>query len=450
MNRVSWLKLSEVQLPVLLEGERDIFRAHHIRVYDGDERTEFDKGDLTLTSHRLLWVESEAPRRALQLPLELVSHVETHGGSMFSSHKLHVFLRPAGEARSLATAITTSTTRSATTTTTTTTTTTATLAAGTIATAKASATAKTAAGPPVKTTSVHHHIRLSFRKSEIEEVQSFGKRVEAALSAKEWVPKVKKASDYEMADAGASRGFGVAGLLRVESSRRQEANKSIRAAFTGDLDSLMVRAKEMVGLLETYSRKLAASGDGSGSSGGGSDCQKETEGLDEYLTGLGIANPVTKQTAGAGKAYHRELARELAGFLLAPLERAHGRLALGDVYCIYNRARGSQLISPDDLVLACRQFDKLGLPLTLREYPSGVLIVQRRDDESDEVVIEKLLSLIKERGALTASSLASINKISAVLAKEQLLAAERAGALCRDETIEGLAFFPNIFAAAEK
>lgn len=43
--------------------------------------------------------------------------------------------------------------------------------------------------------------------------------------------------------------------------------------------------------------------------------------------------------------------------------------------------------------------------------------------------------------------LAQLKDLSAILAMEHLLAAERAGLLCRDDTVEGLRFFVNRFAS---
>jgi ESCRT-II complex subunit VPS36 len=48
-------------------------------------------------------------------------------------------------------------------------------------------------------------------------------------------------------------------------------------------------------------------------------------------------------------------------------------------------------------------------------------------------------------GSLSAEQLAQELGISVVLAKERLLAAEKAGKACRDDTIEGLRFYPNLF-----
>ncbi len=62
----------------------------------------------------------------------------------------------------------------------------------------------------------------------------------------------------------------------------------------------------------------------------------------------------------AGARYHTELSRQLADFLAAPLARARGLLQLPDVYCLFNRARGTELVSPDDLLKAIALFPEVG------------------------------------------------------------------------------------------
>ena len=57
----------------------------------------------------------------------------------------------------------------------------------------------------------------------------------------------------------------------------------------------------------------------------------------------------------AGKNYFSELARELEKFLVSVLNEFGGVLALVDIYCMYNRARGTDLISPEDLLIACEK-----------------------------------------------------------------------------------------------
>jgi hypothetical protein len=44
-------------------------------------------------------------------------------------------------------------------------------------------------------------------------------------------------------------------------------------------------------------------------------------------------------------------------------------MTLTDAYCLYNRARGTDLVSPDDLVDACKLLGSLGLGMHIRELP---------------------------------------------------------------------------------
>ena len=63
---------------------------------------------------------------------------------------------------------------------------------------------------------------------------------------------------------------------------------------------------------------------------------------------MGIASPVTRRTAGA--LFHQQLALQLADFLVPRLDKAHGVMTLPDTYCLFNRARGTELVSPEDLI----------------------------------------------------------------------------------------------------
>lgn len=47
---------------------------------------------------------------------------------------------------------------------------------------------------------------------------------------------------------------------------------------------------------------------------------------------------------------------------------------LATVYCRINRARGMNLISPDDLIRACDRFESENLPLRLKSYSGGLLV----------------------------------------------------------------------------
>lgn len=66
----------------------------------------------------------------------------------------------------------------------------------------------------------------------------------------------------------------------------------------------------------------------------------EAQELTAQLDSIGISNPVTKESAGS--QFHRDLAVELARFLEQLLPRHNGIMTLFDVYCFFNRARGTR------------------------------------------------------------------------------------------------------------
>ena len=74
----------------------------------------------------------------------------------------------------------------------------------------------------------------------------------------------------------------------------------------------------------------------------------------------------------AGKNYHQQLANELAKFLDTVIDQAGGVIGLVDLYCMYNRARGTDMISPEDLHIAAVKLNLSGGKFMLKQYASGL------------------------------------------------------------------------------
>ncbi|KAK9816797.1 hypothetical protein WJX72_005199 [[Myrmecia] bisecta] len=238
---------------------------------------------------------------------------------------------------------------------------------------------------------------------------------------------------------------GVAGLLRREQQLASDTDRSLEQAFT-DLRALMATAQDMVQLAERFRAALASAGS-EGTPGPGQEEWMDRE-MEADLISMGLAAPVTKESAGA--AYHQQLARQVADFLQRRLDRVGGMMPLPDVYCLFNRARGAELVSPDDLLAALQLLPHIGAPLRLHRFASGVLVVQSNSHNEDEVCsrIGELVQAGEGLGpALTASDVARALTIPVAIAAEHLLTAESRGVLCRDDGPEGLRFFANFFAS---
>lgn len=242
---------------------------------------------------------------------------------------------------------------------------------------------------------------------------------------------------------------GIAGLEQRRDEIRKNNEVVIRDAFE-DLAALMASAKDIVALAESF-----ASTNGN-----------ESSESSAVANALGLVT--TKDMLGGGSnsesLYLSELSRNLAEFLTDDargiLRKSGGILSLVDLWAMFNRARGGvELVSPLDFEKAARLWEKLKLPVRLRQFKSGVLVVQG-SDRTDEKTIKTLLVWLGDlhsfppdkelpwdwqefgRG-VTAQDAAERFGWSIGVAEEELEMAEDKGALCREESDEGLKFWEN-------
>ncbi|KAH7433801.1 hypothetical protein KP509_07G086800 [Ceratopteris richardii] len=218
---------------------------------------------------------------------------------------------------------------------------------------------------------------------------------------------------------------GVSGILRKEQEQWEETDKNLQDAFV-DLKALMSKAKEMVALAEKMRAKLMTAPTTQAGSMDDEDATSRQE-MQDWMLSVGIASPVTKETAGA--LYHQQLSRQIR---------------------IANKKHSfAELISPEDLLRACTLWEKIDVPVILRKFDSGVMIIQSKSQSDDEIFsrIRSLLTRTEEPSfvGIGATEVARALGMAPALAKEQLLAAEQKGNLCRDDGPDGLRFYLNFF-----
>jgi ESCRT-II complex subunit VPS36 len=253
---------------------------------------------------------------------------------------------------------------------------------------------------------------------------------------------------------------GIAGLEQRGLDRRKNNEIVIGTAFE-DLEALMASAKEVVALAESFARQ---------SSGDGGYTASENALVAQSASQLGLIT--TKDIVGGGddSLYLSELARNLAEFLTddarGVLRKAGGIISLIDLWAIFNRARGGvELVSPNDFAKAAKLWEELKLPVRLRTFKSGVMVVQSRD-RTDDTTIKALITWLRDLRAVpperevpwdwlafgrgvTAHDVAERFGWSIGVAEEELDMAEERGALCREEGIEGLKYWENFIDTGE-
>ncbi|KAM0563380.1 hypothetical protein ACHAPJ_001098 [Fusarium lateritium] len=307
-------------------------------------------------------------------------------------------------------------------------------------------------------------VKLSFRRGG-EKI--FYERLKGSMTQRKWLLRdAPPAPSSRVADegpndsaggtSGRTKGVGIAGLEQLGLNMRKNNELLIGSAFE-DLEALMSSAKEVIALAERFARQT--------NNGQGNASAEENAILAESASQLGLIT--TKDIVGGGSSeslYLSELARNLAEFLTddsrGVLKKAGGIITLVDLWAMFNRARGGvELVSPADFEKAARLWSKLKLPVRLRTFRSGVMVVQSRD-RTDGTTVRAILAWLRDlhefppdrdvhwdwqefgRG-VTAQEAAERFGWSLGVAEEELLMAEERGELCREEGLEGLKFWVN-------
>ena len=248
-----------------------------------------------------------------------------------------------------------------------------------------------------------------------------------------------------------TRAVGIAGLEQMGRERRKNNETVISTSFE-DLEALMASAKEIMALAESFAETSP-----------GTSAQtllKESA----ALVSMAPTRDLMNSRSADDSLYLNELSRNLAEYLTDDrqnvLKREGGIMSIVDLWSKFNRARnGVELVSAADFEKAAQQWEKLSLPVRLRAFKNGLLVVQPFD-WTDDKTIAMLLSWLQElhdeeprrevewdwrlfgRG-VTSQETAARFGWSVGVATEELEMAEEKGILCREESIEGLKFWEN-------
>lgn len=339
-------------------------------------------------------------------------------------------------------------------------------------------------GPTLNTESIIGNdtietIKFSFRAGGDK---VFHERLKGALVQRKWLlqsaPPVPTpfgqgdTNPMELSNGSSQQGaqpprvVGIAGLERRGAQLRANNQAVIGTAFE-DLEALMTGAKEVIAMAEQF-RAQSSSAD--------SLTPEARSLLDESASALGLTT--TKDMLGSGSTsenlYVTELSRNLAEFLTddrrGVLRREGGIISLVDLWAVFNRMRnGIELVSPLDFEKAAKMWETLQLPIRLRRFKSGLLVVQERS-RTDERTIASLLAWLREVAddelaghlvggtaavqgfgrSITAQETAEKFGWSVGVASEELEMAEDTGAVCRDQTLDGVRFWENQFPQFEE
>jgi ESCRT-II complex subunit VPS36 len=290
--------------------------------------------------------------------------------------------------------------------------------------------------------------------SDASDVLSALQRV---LERKEWTKSTTQT--LEQAKRLTSHRVGVdAVLAKSRIVHRQEQRISDEALAATDADELLREAAELARIIRKHVAVLERNSEiGSAappSSDGGVVDPESERALARMLQDMGMASALSKKDTSD---YYGTVARQLADLLLPRMEGLGGIITLTDVYCLLNRARSTHLLSPEDLLRATQELEGIGVGLRVRTFRSGLVVLQDARVDDDRLA-EMLRDACAGAGAgassagaysmgggMTALDASGLLNTTPLLAEEQLCWAEERGYLARDEQVETVRFYPNLF-----
>lgn len=196
-----------------------------------------------------------------------------------------------------------------------------------------------------------------------------------AMKRKAWTERERQVAKEQSraSRAVASKRVGVDAIMRSNEMRHRENANLADNALGGsvdrapvkvfgknksnqeDIDAFLLEATGLIKVIQKYSATIERERAAAAASAGGAEKvnqDKDTEKLVEMMENMGLQSALTKKQAGS--KYHKLLSRELVDFLRRKdrLSTAGGMMTLTDVYCLFNRARGTNMISPGKVVLS--------------------------------------------------------------------------------------------------
>jgi ESCRT-II complex subunit VPS36 len=263
-------------------------------------------------------------------------------------------------------------------------------------------------------TNVEYTVKISFRNGGQPEMLPF---LEQSLKDKQWLLK---------SDSVRMQGQGVSAVLSNLELKQDLTKQTIQTSFQ-DLDQLMKQAHEVTQLVQSMLSKVGS--------------PNQDNEFQQQLWKLGLIQPVSRTS---GSDYHKQLSAEVLLFLKKYASSKQIKvLALSDLYCLFNRARSTSFVSPQDLYKATALLQPSDEFCT-RTFSSGVIVLESREFRDDSF-IQNHLNWLEKYEKCTPLEMAKHYNCSVMVGKEILLSLEQKGLLCRDDTIYGLSFYRNRF-----
>jgi hypothetical protein len=234
-----------------------------------------------------------------------------------------------------------------------------------------------------------------------------------------------------------TRGKGL-GLTRVQNAIKQNMEKQsekINSAFT-DITSLKSHVKEMISLAQIIRSNININAKIEDAN------SKE---INSVLSKIGFVDPVTKEVSGS--EYYVKLAEQINEyfddyFKKNPKVKV---ITLIDAYCVYNRARGGNTISPKDMKQALDNFKNVTQKVMWKNYNNEMIVLHTKDYSNENILemVKKFMTDNKKK-SINGKELAEILNVGNVILEKILIEDMlKEGYLLEDESDLDVVYYQN-------
>ena len=250
--------------------------------------------------------------------------------------------------------------------------------------------------------------------------------VQAGGRARKKIIGAPKSNSMQVSD-----GPKIVGIGGIEQATHDSINKRQSAVTSAlqDIDTLKSGAQK----LKEIAAELSKASD-----------KETTSEMSKICLAIGIQDPVSKKSGGS--QFAKDLAKEFATSMNGWMAKAGvSILAIPEAYAAYNRLRGNDLISPNDLREAVQIIERGGFDIRVETIANLQVIVKK--EASFDAVVKSLLDGMKDDSYITPMMIQTKSGLPNTIAKSYLLRAEQQGILARDESLAGLRYYKNIFSS---
>jgi hypothetical protein len=223
-------------------------------------------------------------------------------------------------------------------------------------------------------------IKFSDKQADMDKSYQF---LQTGIKAKEYElshkPKPKQEQGSYLPPQPKVTGLGMDRVKNMVRGKLETQQRMIAGAFT-DITSLRQNAEQMISIASQIRSKIMNNPNN----------KSENDEINSVLSKIGFIDPITKEVAGS--EYYVKLGEQINQFFMDYFKKnpETKALTLIDAYCLYNRARTGNTISPKDMKQAIKQLTdgKVIHEIIIKNFNNEMIVIQTPEFSGKNILVQ--------------------------------------------------------------